>query len=301
MKLHPTVIRDVGPGWILFSLSVATLLAVRGFRKRSLSASGALAGLVVTFITMLCGFRFGLTLIVFYLSSSRLTKFKAAQKALVEDGYKEGGQRDWLQVLANSATATVLCAVFAALNRFEDRCFDARTAPLETALLGGFLGHYAACAGDTWASELGIVATAQPRLVTSGRRVPPGTNGGVTGVGTLASALGGCLMGVCFFLAGLATATHTELGCNTGLLLPRQVAAIPLAVLAGVLGSLIDSLLGATLQYSGFDDLKKKVVESPGPLVKRITGRDVLGNNAVNFLSVGLTAAITAGIAVLIF
>ena len=42
---------------------------------------------------MLAGPAFGLTLIAFYYSSSKLTKFKAHIKQQLEENFKEGGQR----------------------------------------------------------------------------------------------------------------------------------------------------------------------------------------------------------------
>lgn len=59
-----------------------------------------------------------------------------------------------------------------------------------------FCRHYACCLGDTLASELGILSRGRPRLVTTLQPVPPGTNGGMSVAGTLASILGGALIGV---------------------------------------------------------------------------------------------------------
>lgn len=56
--------------------------------------------------------------------------------------------------------------------------------------------HFACCLGDTLASELGILSKSPPILITSFSRVPPGTNGGVSLVGTLASLSGGVVMGL---------------------------------------------------------------------------------------------------------
>jgi len=56
--------------------------------------------------------------------------------------------------------------------------------------------HYGCCLGDTLASELGILSQGKPRLITTLRPVPPGTNGGMTVGGTLASLVGGALAGV---------------------------------------------------------------------------------------------------------
>ena len=52
--------------------------------------------------------------------------------------------------------------------------------------------NYAAVAADTFSSELGILSKSKPRLLTSWtfRRVPPGTNGGVTLEGKLAGFAG---------------------------------------------------------------------------------------------------------------
>ncbi|CAI5515484.1 unnamed protein product [Closterium sp. Naga37s-1] len=87
----------VGPAaWVGFSCALALFMAARGFRKRSLSSSGAAAAFVVGSLTMTAGARFGVTLIAFFLSSSKLTRLGAQHKRRVEERFKEGGQRDGL-------------------------------------------------------------------------------------------------------------------------------------------------------------------------------------------------------------
>lgn len=83
--------------------------------------------------------------------------------------------------------------------------------------------------------------------------VRKGTNGGVTKTGLLAAAAGGCLVGLTFSVLGFFTTN-----CPSDVAL-KQLLVIPIATLAGLFGSLLDSLLGATLQFSGFCTVRNKV------------------------------------------
>jgi len=74
---------------------------------------------------------------------------------------------------------------------------------------------------------------------------------------------------------------------------PPQWPVILVGGLAGLLGSSIDSLLGAILQYSGLDKDSGVVVQHPGPGVQHISGMPLLDNHSVNLLSSWITSLLT--------
>ena len=74
--------------------------------------------------------------------------------------------------------------------------------------------------------------------------VPQGTNGAISLIGTLASALGGLFIGLVYFVV-MAVCSRDDVNA------PPQWPIIAIATFSGVYGSMVDSLLGATLQYSG--------------------------------------------------
>ncbi|XP_074281024.1 protein PGR [Silene latifolia] len=279
----------------LTAILISFLIAIRAYRKKSLNLSGALSGFLVMSIHLAANLRFGALLLVFFFSSSKLTKIGAEKKRKSDVEYKDGGQRNWLQVLCNSVVAAVLVATIWKLVRWDDKCLDSKESSLITALAGGIIGHYCCCNGDTWSSEIGVLSEAQPRLITTLKPVRKGTNGGVTRTGLLAAAAGGGVIGLTFVVLGFVTAT-----CSTDIAL-KQLLVIPLSVLSGLGGSVIDSLLGATLQFSGFCSVRNKVVGKPGPTVKRISGLSILDNNAVNFVSIIITSLLTSVACVYIF
>ncbi|KAK7292094.1 hypothetical protein RIF29_07781 [Crotalaria pallida] len=273
---------------LLVAVFVSFLIAFRAHKRKSLSTSGAVAGFIVMALHIFVGFRFGAMLLTFFLTSSKLTKVGEDKKQKIDPQFKHGGQRNWLQVLANSAIASVLVMTIWVLTKGDDTCLNSKESALITFLIGGVIGHYSCCNGDTWSSELGILSDDQPRLITTFKPVRKGTNGGVTKSGLLAAAAAGSVIGLSFVLLGLLTTT-----CGFDIAL-KQLLVIPIATLAGLCGSLIDSLLGATLQFTGFCSVRQKIVGKPGPTVKKISGVNVLDNNAVNLVSILLTSILTS-------
>ncbi|KFM69050.1 Transmembrane protein 19, partial [Stegodyphus mimosarum] len=144
-------------------------------------------------------------------------------------------------------------------------------------LAASVLSSLAGVNGDTWASEIGtVVAKMEPRLITSLQKVPVGTNGGFTAAGLFFSALGGSIIGLAYLLALVL--------CYRNVVLHQVFLLTCMGAFAGLFGSIIDSVIGATLQYSGLDMRTGKIVENPAIGVKHISGRPLLNNHSVNMI-----------------
>ncbi|GLT49364.1 hypothetical protein SLA2020_229310 [Shorea laevis] len=272
----------------LIAALISSVIAIRAYRRKSLDLSGALAGFIVMTLHFAVGYRYGAMLLAFFFSSSKLTKIGEERKRQIDADYKEGGQRNWIQVLFNSGIATILVVVIWKLTGVQDKCLDTKESVLITSLIGGIIGHYSCCNGDTWSSEIGVLSDDQPRLITNFKPVRRGTNGGVTKAGLLAALAAGSVIGLTFVIIGFFTTK-----CTTDVAL-KQLLVIPLSAMAGLSGSVIDSLLGATLQFSGICTVRNKVVGKPGPTVRRISGVSILDNNTVNLVSVLFTTLLTS-------
>jgi len=100
---------------------------------------------------------------------------------------------------------------------------------------GGFIGSIATATADTLASEVGVVQ--QPRLITTMKKVPPGTDGGISIVGTAAGIIGAGIIGVSAYLLGI---------------FPDPFVTLKISIIAGTVGCFVDSVLGAVLERRNY-------------------------------------------------
>jgi uncharacterized protein (TIGR00297 family) len=248
---------------ILLGFGLALLVSVLGIAARALALSGAVtATLIGTVIFGFGGAPWAALMITFFVTASLLSKLFSARKKALTDKFEKGSRRDWAQVFANSG-AGVFLAVAALL--FPEAAWP----------WVAYAGAMAAVNADTWATEIGILSPTPPRLITSGKTVAMGTSGGVTLAGTAATFAGGLLIGV------------------VGVLFQRELpaAGFLLAVsLAGLIGSLTDSMLGATVQAIYYDPVRQKeterqILDENGSPVTPLRGWVWMNNDVVNFLS----------------
>jgi uncharacterized protein (TIGR00297 family) len=230
-------------GFRLFSgpwaATVVTLtFAILGRLVHGVTVSGAFAGAVVCFaIYVGVGPGAFLTVVFVFAITWLATRLGYRRKLKLGTAEKKDGRRA-SQVLANLAVAGACAAAYGYLQK--------------EILLLGLAAALAEAAADTVSSELGQLSLHQARLITNWREVPAGTDGGVSWAGSL---------------AGLAAATAVSLVCSFAGVIPGKL--VPPAILAGAVGMIADSYMGAVLER-----------------------RRMLNNDAVNFLGTITAAAV---------
>jgi len=255
---------------IIIGLISSTVIALFAHRRGALSASGAWGAILVGTITFgFGGWIWGLVLIAFFVLSTALSRYRKADKRELAEKFAKGARRDMGQVLANGGLGAFVALLY----------FFYPIPPL----LAAFLGSMATVNADTWGTEVGVLSRDPPRLITTGRRVPTGSSGGITLVGTAASTLGALVIGV---LAYILTCVGALLSGDNALQLSW---IIPVALFSGLLGSLFDSLLGATAQgifYCARCQVEtEKELHGCGLRTSHVRGWRRLNNDMVNFVS----------------
>ena len=248
---------------IILGFLLAVIVACLAYRVHSLNKSGALAATVVgTIIFGLGGLPWAILLMVFFITSSGLSRAFKNRKRGLDEKFSKGHERDAGQVLGNGGLATFFVALHA--------IYPASILPWI-----GFAVSLAAVNADTWATELGVLNPTQPRMITNlSKRVEKGTSGGISLFGTLASLLGAAVIALpAIYLSPLA---------------PLTPAYFLLITLSGLAGSLFDSLLGATVQAMYYCPTDKKETErhplhTCGAQTVHIRGWQWLDNDWVNF------------------
>ncbi len=222
----------------LLGLALITAFAGGAWLLRGVTTSGALAGAVVAFTLYVTagpgGFVVLVTVFVLTWLSTRLGYARKQRLGMAE--HARG--RSAAQVLANLAVAAA-CSAAAAATHYR-------------VLLVAAMAALAEAAADTCSSECGEALSDRAYLLTTLRRVAPGTDGAVSLPGTTAG------IAAAFIVATFAAATRVV----------PWPALLAIGV-PGVLGTVVDSLLGATLERRG-----------------------MIGNNGVNFVSTVVAAGI---------
>ena len=193
------------------------------FRAKTADLSGlfsaALVGIILLVFAHPLGPQWFLIMLTFFILGSTATKFKFEYKKRIGVEQGKGGARGYRNVFSNGIVAAAAAVLFGV---FQQPVFVVM-----------YVGCVATAAADTLASEIGVTG-GTPRLITTLKKVPIGTNGGITVRGETVALLGGFVVSVVAML--LNVITFPEMAICT---------------LTGFVGTNIDSFLGATFENKG--------------------------------------------------
>jgi uncharacterized protein (TIGR00297 family) len=209
------------PHWLL-ALGLNALLIALAQRAPLLTPAGWCHAAILGSLLWGClGWRGWLAVVAYLVLGSLVTRLGFRTKAAEGLAEGRGGRRGPENVWGSAATGAVLALLVPLL--------PAGATPL---LLLGFAASFAAKLADTFGSEIGKRWGRTTVLITTLRPVPRGTEGAISLEGTAASAVGGGLMAAVMLALGLLAGWRAWL----------------LVSLVALLATLLESLLGATLQ-----------------------------------------------------
>ncbi len=215
----------------------------------SVDFSGLSGGCIMALIiTTMGGVKYLIPLCVFFVFSSLIGKIIGLNQNIPHNEPK----RNISQVIANGSISLILCITGYFINN-------------DSLLFALFLSSVSAANSDTWASELGKLSKTKPVSIIGFKKIESGLSGGITYIGTFGSLLGSMTIGI------------------VGYALGADILNVSGIILTGFFGSVIDSILGATLQAK-FITPTGKVTETPSINSDQIKGIRWINNNVVNFL-----------------
>lgn len=276
----------------IVGLGLSACVGLVGYWRGSLTRGGVMGAVLLgTLIFGFGGIVWGALLVAFFASSSVMSHYRARLKAIFADKFQKGSRRDLGQALANGGWAALLAAVSSLWH-----------APV---LFVAFSGALAAVTADTWATEIGVLNPQPPRLITSWHYVPAGTSGGVTLLGTFTALLGAAFIGTAAVVfTAIAVRWDTSLGtasAQQSAQPPHWVALVGVTAVSGLVGSLFDSWLGATVQaiyYCDYDGKEtERRIHSCGRKTRLLRGHPWVDNDLVNFLA----SAVGSGVALIVW
>jgi uncharacterized protein (TIGR00297 family) len=240
----------------LVGLLLVMIIALLGYKKGAVNLSGLASGIIVGFVTVLLGgLLLFLPLLTFFVLGSMFTVYKYNLKEIKGAAEDRKGRRSWNNVLSNGVPPLIFLLIW----RFSSN----------DAFLLAFFSSIAADTSDTLSNEIGVLSEKDPILLFSWKRVPAGTSGAVSLLGTVTALLSPLPISFeSYFISG---------GSIRFLMIPA---------FCGFLGSLFDSILGALVQEKRICPVCGRITEKKihcGYSTRYVAGVKGFGNGSVNF------------------
>ena len=201
--------------------AVSMILGYGAYKLKALSVSGGFgAFLLGLFMFGMGSWHTMLPLIGFFVLSSILSKIadRQSKKDIIAS---KGSQRDIVQVYANGGIPLIFTIAWYLSGFSIDWLYWA------------FLASLASATADTWETEIGSFSKSLPLNILTWKRVPKGFSGGISLLGTTGGVIGAAIIVSIAALMGF---------------LPWNGMLILLITSAGFFGSVVDSILGASIQ-----------------------------------------------------
>lgn len=302
------------PTSVLIALVIMAILAVIAYKGKIVTKSGLVAAFFLGItVWLLTSWTWFLILLIFFVITAQFTHYKYKIKRQHGAAQEKGGARDWSHVLANGGLplsivliGVLTILVFGQINAYGriEVGFGSMMIPASIIIaiaFVAFLGAVATATADTLATEIGLLNPLPPRLITNPRQVvPPGTSGGVSVAGELATVLGTLLIG------GIAAILAAPFWINLigASLMPELAGIAPVtyvlvAMGGGIIGCTVDSVLGATIQGHWTCNVCEKLTEKKAHCGEKSTylrGNRFLDNHMVNLVSCLIGAFVAIGL-----
>lgn len=254
---------------LLFSFLFNATLGLGLYFKQKLTCSGSIAAFVLGFIVLGFGHPLFYVLMMSFLFSSLLIN-KVILRFIpnIKIPQEDHEPRRWINVMANGSLLGLASLLYV-------------WSPSPWVIALGIISM-AASTADTWASEIGSCSLQTPWTLIKRQPIKTGLSGGVTWLGLYASLFGSMFISVISLPIIIQTFDFSWL----------SLGLFALFTMAGVGGSLIDSILGELFQAK-FETASHEIVEMVHQSTDRlVSGVKWMDNHMVNFLSNVITISI---------